>query len=88
MAGYVEGGDVHTNSGIPNHAFYLAAMKLQANSWEKAAPIWYKALSLLHPEATFAEAAKATVQAAELLYGVGSSEAKAVRGAWREVGVS
>jgi Zn-dependent metalloprotease len=88
MAGYVEGGDVHVNSGIPNHAFYLAATRLKANSWEKAAPIWYKALSLLHPEATFAEAAKATVQAAELLYGAGSSEAQAVQGAWREVGVA
>jgi Zn-dependent metalloprotease len=88
MSGYVQGGDVHTNSGIPNHAFCLAATNLKANSWEKAAPIWYKALSLLHPEATFAEAAKATVQAAELLYGAGSSEAKAVQGAWREVGVS
>jgi Zn-dependent metalloprotease len=87
MAGYVEGGDVHTNSGIPNHAFYLAAIKLKANTWEKAGPIWYRALSLLTPEATFADAAKATVQAAELLYGVGSAEATAVQGAWREVGV-
>jgi Zn-dependent metalloprotease len=88
MAGYVPGGDVHTNSGIPNHAFYLAAIKLNAHSWEKAAPIWYKAMSLLHPEATFAEAATATVQAAELLFGAGSAEAKAVQAAWREVGVS
>jgi Zn-dependent metalloprotease len=87
MAGFVPGGDVHTNSGIPNHAFYIAATRLKANSWEKAAPIWYKALSLLHPEASFADAAKATVQAAELLYGVGSSEAEAVQGAWHEVGV-
>jgi Zn-dependent metalloprotease len=88
MSKYVEGGDVHTNSGIPNHAFYFAAQNLKANTWEKAGPIWYKALSLLNPNATFAEAAQATVQAAELLYGVGSSEAQAVQAAWREVGVS
>jgi Zn-dependent metalloprotease len=87
MKGYVEGGDVHTNSGIPNHAFHLAAMKLGGHSWDKAGPIWYQALSLLHPDATFAEAAQATVKAAELRHGVGSSEAAAVQGAWREVGV-
>jgi Zn-dependent metalloprotease len=87
MSGYVKDGDVHTNSGIPNHAFYLAATRLAVNSWEKAGPIWYKALSLLHADSDFADAAKVTVQAAELLYGVGSDEAQAVQGAWREVGV-
>jgi Zn-dependent metalloprotease len=87
MGGYVKDGDVHTNSGIPNHAFYLAAMKLGVNTWEKAAPIWYQALPLLKPDAAFLDAAKATVKAAEMLYGVGSSEAMAVQAAWREVGV-
>ena len=87
MAGYVDGGDVHTNSGIPNHAFYLAAMKLGVNSWEKAGPIWYQALPLLHPNATFLDAAGATVKAAQILYGAGSDEAAAVQAAWREVGV-
>jgi Zn-dependent metalloprotease len=87
MSGYVKDGDVHTNSGIPNHAFYLAAMKLGANSWEKAAPIWYQALPLLHPDATFLDAANATVKAAQMLFGVNSSEAGAVQAAWREVGV-
>ncbi|MFD0876603.1 M4 family metallopeptidase [Massilia pinisoli] len=87
MKGYVDGGDVHTNSGIPNHAFYLAAMKLGGHSWDKAAPIWYQALPLLHPDATFADAAQATMKAAELRYGAGSAEAAAVQGAWHEVGV-
>jgi Zn-dependent metalloprotease len=87
MAGYVEDGDVHTNSGIPNHAFYLAAMKLQVNSWEKAGPIWYQALPLLRSNASFLDAANATVKAAQLLYGTASSEAAAVQAAWREVGV-
>ena len=87
MQGYVDGGDVHTNSGIPNHAFYLAAMKLGGHSWDKAAPIWYQALPLLHPDATFADAAHATMKAAELRYGTGSAEAAAVQGAWHEVGV-
>lgn len=87
MAGYVQDGDVHTNSGIPNHAFYLAAMKLGVNSWEKAGPIWYQALSLLHSDASFVDAANATVKAAEMLFGVKSSEAAAVQAAWHEVGV-
>jgi len=87
MAGFQKDGDVHTNSGIPNHAFYLAAMKLGGNSWDKAGPIWYQALPLLHADATFADAAAATVKAARILYGVDSSEATAVQGAWQEVGV-
>ena len=92
MSGYVktstDNGGVHTNSGIPNHAFYLAAMKLGGSSWDKAGPIWYQALSLLHPDATFADAAQATIKAAELRHGAGSPEALAVQGAWREVGVA
>jgi Zn-dependent metalloprotease len=84
-AKYVQGGDVHTNSGIPNHAFYLAATKLGGNSWDKAGPIWYKALSLLTPRASFADAKAATIAAAKALYG--DVEVKAVTAAWTEVGV-
>ncbi|MBP1203794.1 Zn-dependent metalloprotease [Duganella sp. 1411] len=87
MAGYIEDGDVHTNSGIPNHAFYVACMALKGNSWDKAGPIWYKSLALLTSNATFADMAKATMQSAELLYGAGSTEQQAVRDAWTKVGV-
>lgn len=87
MTGFQKDGDVHTNSGIPNHAFYIAAMKLGGNSWDKAGPIWYQALSLLHPDATFADAAAATVKAAQMLYGVSAAEEAAVQDAWRAVGV-
>ena len=86
MSGYVNGGDVHTNSGIPNHAFFLAATALGGNSWTKAAPIWYRALSLLTPYATFAEAAKATLDAVGLL-GLGGAERNAVQSAWQTVKV-
>jgi Zn-dependent metalloprotease len=88
MANYVENGDVHTNSGIPNHAFYIAAITLKGHSWEKAAPIWYKALPLLTSNATFADAAQATAQAAAMLYGAGSAEEQAIKMAWKEVGVT
>ncbi|MYM81538.1 peptidase M4 family protein [Duganella sp. FT50W] len=88
MAGYLEHGDVHTNSGIPNHAFYAAAIALKGNSWDKAAPIWYKALGLLTPNATFADMARATAESAALLYGAGSPERRAVQAAWKLVGVT
>ena len=90
MSGYVEGGDVHTNSGIPNHAFYLVATQLGGSSWEKAAPIWYRALPLLRPDATFADAARATLHATGLCgwdtATCGAARA-AVESAWRKVGV-
>ena len=87
LDGYLADGGVHTNSGIPNHAFYAACMALKGNSWSRAAPIWYKALSLLTPSATFAEMAGATTQAAALLYGAAGAEEHAVRAAWKIVGV-
>jgi Zn-dependent metalloprotease len=87
MGGYVPGGDVHTNSGIPNHAFYLAAAGIGGKAWEKAGPIWYRALSALHPDATFRDAAHATLDAAAALYGPGKAEHRAVQEAWKKVKV-
>ncbi|KAL2060956.1 hypothetical protein VTL71DRAFT_9008 [Oculimacula yallundae] len=37
-------GGVHMNSGIPNHAFYLASVAIGGYSWEKAGKVWYAAL--------------------------------------------
>jgi Zn-dependent metalloprotease len=84
MSGYVEGGDVHTNSGIPNHAFYLAAMALGGKSWGDAAKIWYGALPLLKSNATFLDAANATISVAATL---GPKQKKAVTMAWTKVKV-
>ncbi len=81
-----DNGGVHVFSGIPNHAFYLAAMKLGGYAWEKAGRIWYLALTdLLSRRAQFADAALATVTGAERLFG--PATARAVRDAWGEVGV-
>jgi len=83
-----DNGGVHINSGIPNHAFYLAAVALGGFAWNKAGKIWYLALrDRLRPTARFKDAAQATVQVAVELYGDKSTEAEAVRGAWKEVGV-
>jgi Zn-dependent metalloprotease len=84
MDGYVTGGDVHTNSGIPNHAFYLAAMALGGNSWGDAAKIWYGTLPLLKPTSTFQDAAQATISVATAL---GTAQATAVTAAWKQVKV-
>jgi Zn-dependent metalloprotease len=81
-----DNGGVHVNSGIPNHAFYLACTHLEAaHAWDKAGPIWYATLRALHPKATLLDAAKTTVMFAEMLFG--SAANKAVRTAWEEVGV-
>ena len=87
MSGYVQDGDVHTNSGIPNHAFYIAAMAIGGYAWERTGKIWYRALPMLHADATFKDAAQATIDAASLLAGAGSKEQIAVQDAWKQVKV-
>jgi thermolysin metallopeptidase-like protein len=82
-----DNGGVHINSGIPNRAFYLAAVALGGYSWQKAGRIWYATLcdSRLQPTAQFQDFANLTVDnAAKLL---GAAEAQAVADAWREVGI-
>lgn len=80
-------GGVHINSGIANHAFYLAAMEIGGYAWEKTGKVWYAALkSALDSNATFREAANATIAIAGY-YGHGSDEQAAVRRAWQQVGV-
>jgi Zn-dependent metalloprotease len=83
-----DNGGVHINSGIPNHAFYLACMYLGGNAWERPGQIWYHALQRLNnPYATFHEWAAATVQSAITLHGLGAREVMAVRRAWTLVGL-
>ncbi len=83
-----DNGGVHINSGIPNHAFYLAATEIGGYAWEKAGKIWYVSLrDRLRSGANFNRAANVTVQVAGELYGQGSKEQKAVQNAWQKVGV-
>jgi Zn-dependent metalloprotease len=93
MKDYVSGpeddGGVHINSGIPNHAFYLAATAIGGNAWENAGRIWYDALiNRLRRNSDFADAAKKTAASAADLLGARAAEVKAVREAWRAVGVT
>ncbi|QGG40866.1 M4 family metallopeptidase [Aeromicrobium yanjiei] len=92
MADYIDttedNGGVHLNSGIPNHAFYLAAIELGGRAWDRAGQIWYDTIcGDLSPTATFADFAAATVAAAAARYGEGSLESDAVVRAWSTVGV-
>lgn len=81
-------GGVHINSGIPNHAFYLAARSLGGYAWEQAGVIWYEALKQLFPLASFQDCADVTAQVAAAKYGTGSRQHDAVVDAWDQVGVT
>jgi Zn-dependent metalloprotease len=90
MSGYVDteddNGGVHINSGIPNHAFYLASLGFGGCAWVKAGKVWYLALTQsLHRDADFMVAAAATVDAAGRLFG--TKGATVVRTAWKQVGI-
>jgi Zn-dependent metalloprotease len=83
-----DNGGVHLNSGIPNRAFYEAAIRLGGFAWEKAGRIWYSALvNRVRQNSTFRELMSITVQTAGEFFGSGSDEQKAVREAWSEVGL-
>jgi Zn-dependent metalloprotease len=90
MDGYVDGGDVHTNSGIPNRAFYLVASQLGGNSWDAAGPIWYATLCdpQLTSNAGFSDFARLTMVQAGRRYGSTSKEVDAVKNAWTTVKVT
>jgi Zn-dependent metalloprotease len=83
-------GGVHTNSGIANQAFYLAATAIGGHAWEKAGLIWYDALcdERLPSASGFLAFGRFTVAAAGKLFGGTSSVRDAVRNAWNTVGVA
>lgn len=83
-------GGVHYNSGITNHAFYIAAFEMNGNAWEKIGAAWYTALQdkeMLKRNSSFEQAAAATIKKAALLFGNGSRAVKSVEKGWREVGI-
>ena len=95
-----DNGGVNTNSGIPNHAFYLAieggtnrtsglaVQGVGAGNRDQIEKVFYRAfVHLLPSNATFRVARAATIQSARDLYGVGSPAERAVTEAWTAVGV-
>ena len=98
--GTADNGGVHSNSGIANHAFYLAiegganrtsGLSVQgvgAANREKIEKVFYRGFTQFLPaNATFSMARAATLQAARDLYGAGGDVERAIEQAWTAVGV-
>ena len=95
-----DNGGVHINSGIANHAFYLAieggthrlggtVQGVGGANRAQIERVFYRAFTaFLAPSATFSQARAATIQAARELYGVGGAVEAAVSQAWNAVGVN
>ena len=95
-----DSGGVHVNSGIANHAFYLAieggrhrsgrvVTGVGAANRDQIERIFYRAFTAMLPQsATFYLARLATTQAARDLYGVNSAAERAVASAWDAVAVT
>ena len=99
--GTADNGGVHINSGIANHAFYLAieggtnrtsglgVQGVGAANREQVERVFYRAFTQMLPtNATFALARAATIQAARDLFGNNSHAERAVTEAWTAVGVN
>jgi hypothetical protein len=96
-----DGGGVHRNSGIANHAFYLAieggtnrvsrlaVQGVGAANREQIEKVFYRAFTSMMPaNSNFFAARTATIQAARDLYGTNSPAERAVTQAWDAVGVT
>jgi Zn-dependent metalloprotease len=77
---------VHTNSGIPSKAFVNVASSIGKGDAER---IFYRALTVyLQPQSTLEDARAAALQAAEDLFGVGSTQLQAVNTGFGAVGLN
>jgi len=97
--GSADNGYVHSNSGISNHAYYLAieggrhrlgtvVQGVGAANREQIEASFYRGFTaFLTPNATFHDARVATLQAGRELYGSDSPAVRALSEAWNAVGV-
>lgn len=85
--GSSDNGGVHINSGIPNHAFYLFARSVGGNSWEAPGSIWYETMRKLSSDSVFSDMVATTEMIAVKNHGKQSVEHKALKVAWRAVGL-
>lgn len=101
FTGPEDNGGVHINSGIPNHAFYLAVQGgtnrvsgqtvtgVGLANREQVERAFYRAFTQMLPaSANFATARAATIQAARDLFGANSAPERSITQAWSAVGVS
>lgn len=91
MSGYYAGSEdnygVHINSGIPNHAFYLAATKLGGQGWDTILPVWIETARVLPARTNFKTFAETTLRIAKSLYEGRPDVVRAIRQAWNKVRV-
>jgi hypothetical protein len=95
-------GGVHTNSGVQNYWFYLLAhggsgtndfgysYSITGIGIDKASEIAFRNLTVIlngQSTANYEDAQLGSIQAAEELYGAGSTEANTVKSAWCAVGL-
>jgi Zn-dependent metalloprotease len=95
--GTADSGGVHINSGIANHAFYLAVVggthhksgvAVTGIGADAAAKIWYRSLTTYMTSGTnFAGARTAMLNAATDLYGSTSAQYNTIATTWCAVGV-
>ena len=95
--GTADSGGVHINSGIANHAFYLAAnggthhlsgVVVTGMGPTDSARIWYRALTVYMTAGTnFSAARTAMLNAATDLFGASSTQYTRTQTAWCAVGV-
>ncbi len=86
---YHNGMDPHESSGIPNFAFYKAAMAIGGKSWLAAGKIWYQALTGFGPSPNMSMKAFAnrTRSVAASLFPAKPAVKTAVSNAWTAVGL-
>lgn len=100
FTGTADNGGVHINSGIANHAFYLAieggthrlggrVTGVGGANREQIERVFYRAFtSFLVPSSNFSAARAATIQAARELYASNPAVEAAITQAWNAVGVN
>ena len=86
---YHNGMDPHYSSGIPNFAFFKAAMAIGGKSWMKAGRIWYQALTGFapSPNMNMSVFASRTRTLAGSLFRAEPAVKTAVDQAWKTVGL-
>jgi hypothetical protein len=90
-----ENTDPHANMGIPNHAFYLAALAFSRETkeptWKNVGLIWYKALTdpamKEHSRQTFKGWRDLTIVWADKLFNKDGQGKRILTDAWKAVGL-
>jgi Zn-dependent metalloprotease len=86
--GSSDNGGVHINSGIPNHAFYLAATAVGGSAWNSVGKVWYQVMLNLSPNSNFADCARQCRQVSRgMAPQLGQKVVDAVDAAWKAVGL-